>query len=234
VSRRIPQSSSLQRLDQGRVGQKLKTRRRILGAASALVAAGKAPTVEQAADAAGVSRRTAYRYFPAQTKLLTEAALEGLRAPMEAMLAAAPSGAELDDLGARVGALIDRMQSMAIRHEGLLRTMIHQTVLEHGPRGQLRRGTRRIEWIEAAVQPLRERVRLPAYRRLVSALALCGGIEALLVLRDIRGLPQQEAIAVSRWAAQALLKQTILESETTTRSTRKRSTRTSPPSSKRP
>lgn len=221
-------------MDQGRVAQKLKTRRRILAAASTLVAAGRTPTVEQAADTAGVSRRTAYRYFPAQTKLLTEAALEGLRAPMEAMLANAPSGVELEDLEGRVGTLIDRMQSMAIRHEGLLRTMIHETVLERGPTGQLRRGTRRIDWIEAATQPLRERVSPPAYRRLVSALALCGGIEALLVLRDIRGLPEQEAIAVSRWAAQALLKQTIREAETTTRSARKRGTRTRTFAKKRP
>ena len=234
MSRRVPPSRPLQRLDQGRVGQKLKTRRRILSSASALVAAGKTPTVEQAADAAGVSRRTAYRYFPAQTKLLTEAELEGLRAPMEAMLAGAPPGAELQDLELRVGALIDRMQSMAIRNEGLLRTMIHQTVLESSPTGQLRRGTRRLDWIAAATEPLREQVKPAAYRRLVAALALCGGIEALLVLRDICGLPQQEAIAVSRWAAQSLLKQTIRESETTTRSTRKRSTRARPLASKRP
>jgi hypothetical protein len=168
-----------------------------------------------------VSRRTAYRYFPAQTKLLTEAALEGLRAPMEAMLAAAPAGARVQDLDVRVAALMDQMQSMAIRHEGLLRTMIHQTVLERGVIAQPSRGTRRIDWIEAAVQPLRARLSPHAYRRLVSALALCGGIEALLVLRDIRGLPESEAVAVSRWAAQAILRQTIQEADTYKRSTRK-------------
>jgi AcrR family transcriptional regulator len=221
VSTRIRQSPSLHGLDQGRVGQKLRTRRRILAAASALVAAGKPPTVEQAADAAGVSRRTAYRYFPAQAKLLTEASLEGLRAPMEAMLAAAPTGPEVQDLEVRVAALIDQVQSMAIRHEGLLRTMIHQTVLERGAVAQPSRGTRRVDWIEAAIHPLRARVSPPAYRRLVSALALFGGIEALLVLRDIRGLPETEAIAVSRWAALALLRQTIQEAETNKRQTRK-------------
>ena len=203
-----------QGMNQGRVGQKLRTRRRILAAASALVAAGTPPTVELAADAAGVSRRTAYRYFPAQTKLLTEAALEGLRAPMEAMLADAPAGTATPDLEVRVAALIDRMQSMAIDHEGLLRTMIHQTVLAPGTGAQPNRGTRRIDWIEAGVHPLRARVSPQAYRRLVSGLALCGGIEALLVLRDIRGLSDAEATAVSRWAALALLRQTIQEAET--------------------
>ena len=234
MSRRIPPAPSPQRLDHGRVGQKLKTRRQILAAASALVAAGRTPTVEQAADAAGVSRRTAYRYFPAQTKLLTEAALEGLRAPMEAMLADATSGAELESLELRVGSLIDRMQSMAIRNEGLLRTMIHETVLESSPPGQLRRGTRRIDWIETAIRPLREQVKPAAYRRLVSALALCGGIEALLVLRDICGLPQHDAVAVSRWAAQSLLAQTIRDAQATPRIARKRSARPRAVAAKRP
>jgi len=208
----------MQTINRGRAGQKLRTRRRILEAASALVAAGKKPTVEQAADAAGVSRRTAYRYFPAQTKLLTEAALEGLRVPMEAMLAAAPAGAGLQDLDGRLGALIDRMQSMAISHEDLLRTMIHQTVLGRSSPAKVRRGTRRIDWIESGIAPLREKVSDSAYKRLVSALALCAGIEALLVLRDIRGLSEHEAIAVSRWAAQALMRQTILEAESPARS----------------
>jgi hypothetical protein len=140
---------------------------------------------------------------------------------MEAMFAAAPTGPQTQDLEIRVAALMDQMQSMAIRHEGLLRTMIHQTVLERGTIAQPSRGTRRIDWIEAGIQPLRARVSRHAYRRLVSALALCGGIEALLVLRDIRGLPETEAIAVSRWAAQALLRQTIQEAETDKRPTRK-------------
>jgi AcrR family transcriptional regulator len=234
VSTKTRQPRPPQTLDQGRTRQKLRTRRQILAAASTLVAAGKTPTVEEAADAAGVSRRTAYRYFPAQRKLLTEATLEGLRAPMEAMLAAAPTGPDAQDVEARVSALIDRMQSMAIRHEQLLRTMIHQTVLAHSSAAQPRRGVRRIDWIESALKPMRARVPARAYERLVSALALCGGIEALLVLRDIRGLPEADAVAVSRWAAQAMLRQTLQEAETSGRSRRKGRPRARPPGGQRP
>jgi AcrR family transcriptional regulator len=200
-------------LELGRVRQKQRTRHKILAAAAVLVAAGKNPTVEQAADAAGVSRRTAYRYFPTQAKLLTEAALEGLRLPMEAMLAAVPPGHNPGDLELRLGELIVRMQAMAVRHEALLRTMIHETVLERAPASRPRRGTRRIDWIKSAIGPLRGQVGDAAYERLVSALALFGGIEALLVLRDIRGLREGEAVTVSRWAALALLRQTLLDAE---------------------
>jgi AcrR family transcriptional regulator len=214
VSSKVHKQVRVSELNRGRVNQKLRTRRRILVSAAALVAAGATPTVTEAADAAEVSRRTAYRYFPTQEKLLTEAALEGLRGPMTAMLADAPSGSDAHDVGMRLSVLIEQMQSMAIRNESLLRTMIHQTVLERSSAAMPRRGTRRIDWIEAALKPLAKRISAKAYARLVSGLALCGGIEALLVLRDICGLSEVEAIEVSRWAAQALLKQTLGEFET--------------------
>jgi hypothetical protein len=51
------------------------------------------------------------------------------------------------------------------------------------------------------LNPLRSRLGAAAYERLVSALALCTGFEALLVLRDIRGLSPGEAIKVSQWMA---------------------------------
>jgi AcrR family transcriptional regulator len=179
-----------------------------------LISAGQTPTVAEAADAADVSRRTAYRYFPTQAKLLTEAALEGLRLPMEAALAEKTGGEEPRDIETRLRAVIGNMQALAIRHESLLRTMIHQTVLERTPAGQPRRGTRRIDWLESVVEPLRTRLGAKAYNRLVSALALCGGIEALLVLRDIRGLSERNAIDVSHWAARAMLRQSLIEVDT--------------------
>jgi AcrR family transcriptional regulator len=197
----------------GRVRQKLRTRRQILAAASVLISAGQTPTVAEAADAADVSRRTAYRYFPTQAKLVTEAALEGLRLPMEAALAEQPGGEEPRDIETRLRAVIGNMQALAIRHESLLRTMIHQTVLERPPVGQPRRGTRRIDWLESAVAPLRVRLGAKVYDRLVSALALCAGIEALLVLRDIRGLSEEEAIDVSQWAARAMVEQSSRDLE---------------------
>src|ERR1700754_2157454 len=187
-------------LEKGRTSQKLRTRRALLETAAAMIAKGLRPTVTEVADAAEVSRRTAYRYFPTQVKLMTEAALD-----------AAPSGSTTGAIEARVDALVEQMQRLALANEALLRTMIHETVLHASDDKQPPRGTRRVEWIEAAVHPLRARLGPAAYSRLVSALALTTGIEALLVLRDIRGLSATQAVQVSHWMARALLKQTLAE-----------------------
>src|SRR5215475_14511286 len=54
----------------GRTRQKTRTRRALVEAARELLAQGVIPQVEEAADAADVSRTTAYRYFPNQRALL--------------------------------------------------------------------------------------------------------------------------------------------------------------------
>ncbi len=71
-----------------RSAQKRRTRRAILAAAVELMRRGETPTARRVADLAEVSRRTVYLYFPTQEQLLTEAAMEGVRAEVERALAA--------------------------------------------------------------------------------------------------------------------------------------------------
>jgi AcrR family transcriptional regulator len=195
----------------GRSQQIRRTRRLLLTTAANLIAAGRAPSVSNVADAADVSRRTAYRYFPTQEQLLVEAALEGLRPVMESALEGAPAGATEKDIEARVDALARNMQRLAVDHEALLRTMVRLTVSR--PRGSQEppRGGRRLEWIDEAVRPLRQQIRRTHYKRLVTALAVCLGIEALIVLRDICSLSPAQAEEVSRWMARALLKESLAD-----------------------
>jgi hypothetical protein len=49
---------------------------------------------------------------------MTEAALEGLRPSMEAALDAAPSGTTTGAIEARVDALVEQMQQLALANEG--------------------------------------------------------------------------------------------------------------------
>src|SRR3954469_14295775 len=57
----------------GRVDQKRRTRDALVAAARRLVTEGVTPTVEAAAEAASISRATAYRYFPNKRALLVAA-----------------------------------------------------------------------------------------------------------------------------------------------------------------
>jgi len=179
--------------------------------AARLTHGGRRPTVAEVADAADVSRRTAYRYFPTQSKLLIEAALEGLRPTMEAAIAAGPLAFGEESLEGRVDRLVTAMQRMAAEHEPLLRSMIQLTVLEPPAGDAPRRGLRRVDWIESAIRPAAYSLPTASYEHLVSALTVCAGIEALVVLRDIRGLSTAQAVEMSRWMARAILRQALAD-----------------------
>ena len=203
-------------LTRDRSGQKRRTRAAILSAATAMMQQGETPTAQNVAAAADVSRRTIYQYFPTQEQLLTEAALEGIRGQVERALELA----EGDDVEARLDTLVDTTLESCIYNELLLRTMVRLTIEQRlaeatdgVPREAPLRGVRRLAWIEAALEPVREQLGPARYERLVSALAVSVGFEALLVLRDIRGLDAAGAKAVSRWIARAVLHASLAEVE---------------------
>jgi AcrR family transcriptional regulator len=186
-----------------RDSQKARTRRDLIAAARTLVAAGGVPTISEVADAADVSRRTAYRYFASAEQLLTEAMLEGLRADVEQVIDA---GAPGEDMPARMGRLVEALHEVTRTNERLLRQMIRFTI----DRGQIAPGvpprpSRRLEYVEQALAPLRDDLNPAQYERLVNATAVVVGIEARIVLEDICGLDEKEILETERWAAQALL-----------------------------
>lgn len=199
-----------------RSAQKRRTRRAILAAAMEMMQRGETPSVSAVAAVAEVSRRTVYLYFPTQEQLLTEAALEAVRLRVEETL----DLAESDDVETRLDTLVRAALESSIESEVPLRTLVRITVerrldeVKGGPSLDAPlRGGRRIEWIESALAPVRERLGGERFERLVSALAMVIGLEALLVLRDIRGLDQTGMEEVSRWATRALLRASLQESD---------------------
>ena len=128
---------------------------------------------------------------------------------MDQALAIAPKGTDESGLDVRIEALVGNMMKLAFENESLLRTMVHQTVLEKTPVGVPRRGTRRIDWIETALLPVRPQLTKEHYQRLVSALAVCTGMEAIMVLRDIRGLSPAKTTQLCQWMAQAIVRATF-------------------------
>jgi AcrR family transcriptional regulator len=185
----------------------------LLRAAEDLVAQGKAPTVTEVADAAEVSRRTAYRYFPTQEQLLTEVSLERLRPRVEAALHGALGRRSPPEI---LDAAVAAMQRIAVENDALLRTIVRLS-LEKRLGGQQAgnpvpvRGSRRVEWIETALAPARHLLTSSRFERLVSGLTLCLGIEPLITLQDVRALTPGQSVDICRWAAQAMLDAALRE-----------------------
>jgi AcrR family transcriptional regulator len=185
----------------GRERQRRRTRKAIVEAAVGLLGQGGTPSVAEIAEAADVSRRTVYLYFPTLEHLLADAALEASRATVEPSFEAGGEPAE------RLEALVRAVQQGFAGTEELGRTIIRLTVGagRGAPPATPRRGYRRVDWIERALEPLRESLPPDRFERLVSALTLLIGWEAMIVLQDTRGLDPAEAEEVCVWAARALL-----------------------------
>ena len=188
----------------GRTRQKARTRDALVDAARRLLADGRTPTVEEAAEAAGISRATAYRYFPNQRTLLVAAHPE---IEATALLGDEPPEDPLERLDRTIAELL----RIILDTEPELRTMLRLS-LEPGPKDELllRQG-RAIGWIEEALAPLQGRVPRAKLRRLVLAIRSASGIEALVWLTDVAGLSRAQAAETMRWSAQALLRATLAE-----------------------
>ncbi len=184
----------------GRVEQKSRTRAALVVAAREMVSRGLAPTVAEAADAAAVSRTTAYRYFPNQRSLLAAAHPE---TGAESMLGEDPPS----DAASRLDEVVRRFTTMILETEAQQRTMLRLS-LEDDPEdrgGQPLRQGRAIGWITEALEPLREQLSDDELRRLVLAIRSAIGIEALVWLTDIGGLSRDAAVELMRWSAQSML-----------------------------
>ena len=193
----------------GRYRQRRRTRAAIVAAATQLLQAGADPSMADIAEAADVSRRTVYLYFPTLEQLLTDAtigALSSTEAVSEAIEAADAGG----DAEARVVSMINAMAEQAAETLPMGRSLIKLTVdAEPAGPGVPRRGYRRIGWIEQATAPLRERLTAEQYEQLVSGLAMVVGWEAMIVLADVRGLSVEQQRETMLWAARALIESAL-------------------------
>lgn len=191
----------------GRVRQKERTRRDLIGAARKLIAQGEVPSVEEAASAASVSRATAYRYFKNQQELLIAAHPE---VEQSSLLGDHPPA----DVEERLDRVVRGLAEMIFDSEEAYRMTLRLALELDGPDRRnlvLRKGLR-LKWIGEALEPIRGRMPARQYERLLLAICATVGIESLVVLTDMAGRSRTQATQIVRWSARALLRTALAES----------------------
>lgn len=197
------------RQEDSRANQKARTRAAIVAAAAEQLRRGSPPSVAEAAEAARVSKATAYRYFPTQEALLLEVAeLAPATQPVEELVAALPE----DDVGERLRLLLDGFGRVVLAEEPSMRSALRVSLdtwlasrKAGGEPPSVREG-RRMRWIDEAVAPLRSELSPRQRQRLRCALALTMGVEPVVVMKDVCRIEDEEEIVETlQWAAATLL-----------------------------
>lgn len=183
----------------------------MLATAIRLMQDGFIPSVSDVAEAAEVSRATAYRYFPSQAAMV-QAVVDEALGPILAWRS------DRDDAGERVSALLTfafpRMLEYEATHRAALEQSLDQWTRRQagtlGSEARIVRGNRRA-LLRDALAPLGRRVSIQTFDKLAQSLSLVFGVEAIIVLKDIYGLDDGQVRDVALWAAGALVRAAMEE-----------------------
>lgn len=212
-------------LTTGRVNQKKRTRATLIDAAADLMREGKPVTVADAAKRAGLSRATAYRYFPSQESLDIEAATAILATDAPSPPADTdiqtiePGGTPAKDCVNRAEKLEWVVREAFWREEEQVRLVLRSQMdlwlaMKRDRNVILRRPRPSLTQTDAALAPLRAKLSERDFGILSAALALITGPEAIVALLDAAGIRDLETIASARlYALHAILAAATAQAE---------------------
>ncbi|MGV3490386.1 MAG: TetR/AcrR family transcriptional regulator [Devosia sp.] len=192
-------------------GASARTRKLMLETAIGLMQQGRTPSVTDVAEAAQVSRATAYRYFPSQAALVEAVVEEGLGPILQWRSNSADPEQRVLDL---LSLTMPRVAEFEATFKAALKLSLDQWAQRHagtlGEEPPFRRG-HRVDMLQMAIAPLKNKLPEAKFQRLARALSLVYGLEVLIVLKDLWGLEFEETRDVATWAASALVRAAVSE-----------------------
>lgn len=194
-------------------GPRARTRKLMIQTASRLMKSGLTPSVSEIAEAAEVSRATAYRYFPSEVALVHAVVDEALGPILKWKSNSTDAEERVVDLFEKS---LPRIAEFEATFKAALRLSLDQWArAQDGLLGEEPRFTRghRTELLSEALAPLRSTLPKGDFDRLAQALSLIYGIEVYTVLKDIWGLPTAQSSEVAKWAAGALVRAAVAEAK---------------------
>ncbi|ALG80403.1 TetR family transcriptional regulator [Yersinia enterocolitica] len=183
-----------------------RTRRLLIDTAMSMYEQGAFPSITEVANAAQLSRATAYRYFPTQSALVSAMVDESL-GPILAWQPTQP------DARQRIAELLSFAYPRMLQHEGVLRAALHLSLQQwadnrSNPNNEekLIRGNRK-RLLKLAVEPLEGKLTPAALQRVIHAFSLIYGSEVFMVRKDIWHLDDAGIQDVTQWMGKAILLQ---------------------------
>ncbi|MBN9308229.1 MAG: TetR/AcrR family transcriptional regulator [Devosia sp.] len=195
-------------------GARARTRKLMLETAIGLMQRGQTPSVSDVAEAAQVSRATAYRYFPSQAALVHAVVDEALGPILDWR-------SDSTDAEARVNELLTLTMPRVVEFEATFKAALKLSLEQWAQRraGTLgeeppfKRG-HRVHMLQLAIAPLKSRLPEAKFQRLAMALSLVYGLEVLIVLKDLWGAEFDAMQDVATWAAGALVRAAVADAGT--------------------
>lgn len=164
------------------------------------------PTITELADKSGISRSTAYRYFPTQNDLISALVNRSLDPILQ-------WHTNEQDISQRVNEFISFAYTEMIKHEGAiratLRLSLQQWAMERSqstPNSEKRIRENRKEVISNLLQPLQSQLSEEQYNKVIYTISLICGSQ-ITVLKDVWNLDDSYIISLSQWIANAIINQ---------------------------
>jgi AcrR family transcriptional regulator len=183
----------------------------MLETAIALMQQGQTPSVSEVAEAAQVSRATAYRYFPSQSALVHAVVDEGLGPILKWKSDSVDAEERVLDL---LSLTMPRVAEFEATFKAALKLTLEQWAQRRagtlGEEPPFKRG-HRVDILQMAIAPLKNNLPEDKFLRLAQALSLVYGLEVIIVLKDLWGMEFDETRDVASWAASALVRAAIAE-----------------------
>ncbi|PHM30051.1 TetR/AcrR family transcriptional regulator [Xenorhabdus innexi] len=195
-------------------GARKRTYQLLINTALTLFEKGIMPSISELAIKAGVSRATAYRYFPTQSDLI--AAI--VSASLGPILTWHPKSEKTEE---RIAELMDFAYPRMFEYEVALRAALQvslqqwierRSLSDKSKEKQLERGNRK-ETLSMITSPMKNSFSPELIDRVMKSLSVIYGSEIFLVLKDIWKLNNEQVIEIAKWMAKAIINQAIEENK---------------------
>ncbi len=197
-------------------GTRRRTFNLLINTALTLFEQGAIPSVSELAADAGVSRATAYRYFPTQSDLIS-ATVNASLGPILTWRSDSP------ETHTRMEQLLAFAYPQMFKHEGALRAALYVSLQQWAQdrsasaksqvndEKKLIRGHRKAI-LANVVEPLKSHVDKDTLDKVIRAFSLVYGSEVFLVMKDIWKMDDSGVIGITQWMAKAIINQALSDS----------------------